>query len=240
VLPTNVILLTDENFVSFAAGGGLPWYRILGVADTATFKSGRIFGLAAQSDSVLVAWGSDMVFRLAVVGSDGSLVARADQAGFFGPFGSQTATAMAYGGGLLMFDGNPVRLTQIGFDLSRQPLGQNDQLLTFDETSAQIAPITLLGDPIAFWLTVFPGIDASQSATTHQLYGCALDRGDPKSCASTALIAATGLGGPGIGDEPVAAAALPDDSAFALAHTDVYGQSWLRIANMSCAQTSVP
>ena len=51
---------------------------------------------------------------------------------------------------------------------------------------------------------------------------------------STALIAATGLGGYAIAQQPVAAAAFPD-GAFAVAHTDAGGESWPRIGNLGCA-----
>jgi hypothetical protein len=235
-----VFLLTDESFVSFAAGDGKPWASILGAADTNTFKNLRIFGLSAQADRVLVAWGSDVILRLAVVGADATLVGRADQPNFFSFLGSRTATAMAMPTGLLMFDGNPVRLTEIGFDLSRPSLGQNTQLLTFYRTSPQVAPIVMASGAMAFWLTVFPSTDNSQGVTTHQLYGCALDLVDPKTCLATAPIAVTGLDGYGIAGEPVAAAALPSATAFAVAHTDVYGQSWLRIADLSCATNRAP
>lgn len=237
VLPTDVVAVTDENFVSFAAGRGLPWSGILGAADKDAFKTGRLYGLATQSSNVLVAWGTSTALRLAVLSSGGMLAARVDDGSFFGYLGSQTASAIPYGSGLLLFDSNPVRLTQIGFDLSHQTLGANTQLRTFYRTTAQVAAITFPERTVAFWLTVFPATDASQGLTTHQLYGCALDPANPATCDSTSLIAATGLGGYGIAGDPVAAAALPDDR-FAIAHTDVYGQSWLRIADLSCAVPS--
>ena len=232
---TNVLLLTDENFVSFAAGGGAPWTSILGEGDRDAFKTGRLWGLTGEADRLLIAWGVSSILRLAVVTTAGALVARADDTSFFGVLGSQTATAFPYGSGLLLFDGNPVRMTEIGFDLSRQTIGQNMQLQTFYRTTPQVAAITLAGSPIAFWLTVFPGTDRSQGSTTHQLYGCVLDLTAPGSCASTALIADTGLGGYAISNAPVAAAALPDGSGFAIASSDVTGQSWLRMANLGCA-----
>jgi hypothetical protein len=67
-----------------------------------------------------------------------------------------------------------------------------------------------------------------------------LDPANPAACVSTALIAATDLGGYGIAGDPVAAAALPDGSGFAIAHTDVNGQSWLRIADLRCAVPTEP
>src|SRR4029079_9926977 len=36
--PTNVFLLTYENFVSFASCGGVPWSGILGASDKDVFK----------------------------------------------------------------------------------------------------------------------------------------------------------------------------------------------------------
>ena len=143
---------------------------------------------------------------------------------------------------MLLFDGsgnsvggNAVRLTQIGFDLSLTALGGNNQLRTFYRTAPRVATVALQGQPVAFWLTVFPESDNSQGFTTHQLYGCLLDLAAPSACLATAAIAATGLGGYGIAEEPVAAAAFPDAAAFAIAHTDVNGRSWLRVANLGCA-----
>jgi hypothetical protein len=234
LVPTNILLVTEERFVSFASGG-TRWASILGAADQDALKSSRLFGLAAQGDGLMVAWGTMNALHLATVSGIGALVARADDASFFGNFGSQTATAFAYDTGLLLFDGNPVRVTQIGSDLSRQPLGKNAQLRTFYRTAPQIAPITLMGRLIAFWLTVFPATDNSQGSTTHQLYGCELALADPSSCVSTSPVAATGLDGYGIAGDPVAAAALPDGSGFAIAHSDVYGQTWLRIGDLRCA-----
>jgi len=239
-LSGDVVLLTDESFVSMAASVRAPWSNVLGVSDKDTLKNGRLFGLTAQADDVLVAWGTPSALRLAVVSSGGLLTARTDDGSFFGYLGSQTAAAIPYSDGLLLFDGNPVRLTQIAFDLSRQRLGQNTQMRTFNRTAAQVAAITLKDQLVAFWLTVFPGMDASQGVTTHQLYACVLDPANPATCVSTALIAATDLGGYGIAADPVAAAALPDGSGFAIAHTDVSGRSWLRIADLGCAVPSQP
>jgi len=143
---------------------------------------------------------------------------------------------MPFDTGLLLFDSNPVRATQIGFDLSRAPLGANTQLPTYYRSAPQVAPIVLEGQPFAFWLTVFPATDNSQSTALHQLYGCALDLGAPATCLGTALIATTGLAGSGIAQQPVAAAAFPGEAAFAVAHTDGAGQSWLRVADLSCAR----
>jgi hypothetical protein len=237
-LATDTLLLTDENFVSFATGHGVPWSSVLGADDEDAFKSTRIFGLAAQDDRVLIAWGGSSDLRLAVVTAGGALAAQGQFPGFFGDLGSATAIAFPYGSGLLLFSGNPLRMTEFGFDLSRQPLGANTQLRTFQRVTPQVALIDIAEQPVAFWLTVFPGTDASQAAATHQLYGCALDFARLGSCDSTSLIADTGLGGYTIEDEPVAAAAFPDGHAFAIAHSDVFGQSWLRISDLGCAVPS--
>ena len=159
---------------------------------------------------------------------------------FLAYLGTETATAIPWDTGLLLFDANPVRMTQIGFDLSRTVIGENQQLRTFYRTAPRIAAVPLAGRaagsrPIAFWLTVFPATDNSQGFTTHQLYGCELDLAAPAACATAAPIAATGLGGYGIAEEPVAAAAIPASDAFAIAHTDVDGRSWLRVADLGCA-----
>jgi hypothetical protein len=234
-LATDTLLLTDENFVSFASGHGVPWSNVLGTADKDAFKSSRVFGLAAQDDRVLIAWGGSTDLRLAVVTAGGALATQGQVGGFFGDLGSATATAFPYAGGLLLLSGNPLRMTELGFDLARQMLGANTQLRTFQRVTSQVALIDLGGEPVAFWLTVFPGTDASQGATTHQLYGCALDFAKLGTCDTTSLIADTGLGGYTLEDEPVAAAAFPDGHAFAIAHSDVFGQSWLRIGDLGCA-----
>jgi hypothetical protein len=230
-----VVLITDEHFVNVATGVIVPWSTILGAADRDTFKVGRIFGAAAEEDRVVLAWGAGSALRLAVVDAAGNLLTRADDSAFFSVQGSDTATAVPFETGLLMFDGNPVRLTQIGFDLSRTAVGQNTQLRAYYRITPRVAAIGLQGRPIGLWLTVFPATDNSQDVTTHQLYACELDLAAPASCLSTALVAATGIGGYAIAQQPVAAAAFPD-GAFAVAHTDAGGASWLRLANLGCAR----
>ena len=138
--------------------------------------------------------------------------------------------------GLLLFDGNPVRLTQIGFDLSRTPVGQNTQLRTFYRTTPRVAAIGLQGRPIALLADGVPG-HRQQPGIHHPpaLRRASWTSRRPPACLSTAPIAATGLGGYGIAQEPVAAAAFPDGAAFAVAHTDANGCSWLRVANLGCA-----
>lgn len=236
----SIVVITDEHFVNIATGTIVPWSTVLGAADRDAFKLSRIFGMAAQSDRVMLAWGTNSALRLAVVGADGDLITRNDDSAFFSAQGSDSATAAPIGNGLLMFDGNPVRLTQIAFDLSRTALGQNMELRTFYRQTPKVAAISLLGRPIAFWLTVFPVADNSQGVTTHQLYGCELDVASPAACLGVAPIAATGLGGYGIAQQPVAAAAVSGDGTFAVAHTDGDGASWLRIANLGCARSGAP
>jgi hypothetical protein len=231
---TAIVVITDEHFVNVATGVVVPWSTVLGAADRDTFKSGRIFGTAAETDRLLLAWGAGSALRLAVVDASGNLLTRADDGSFFGVQGSDTATAVPFETDLLVFDGNPVRMTEVGFDLSRIPVGQNTQLRAFTRTMPKVAAIDLQGRPIGFWLTVFPAADNSQAVTTHQLYACALDLAAPTSCIGTALIAATGLAGYAIAQQPVAAAAFPD-GAFAVAHSDATGGSWLRIGNLGCA-----
>jgi hypothetical protein len=233
-LPATTIVITDEHFVNVGSGRFVDWSTVLGAADRDTFKSGRLYGMAAQADRVLLAWGAGDALRVAVIDLSGQLLARADDDSFLGYLGAETTTAIPHSGGLLMFDGNPVRLTQIGFDLSRNVLGENTQLRTFYRSAPRIAAISLFGRPFAFWLTVFPGNDNSQGSTPHQLYGCELDIADPTTCIRPSLIASTGLGGYGIEAEPVAAAVLPGDGALALAHTDAAGRSWLRLADVGC------
>jgi hypothetical protein len=235
---TAIVVITDEHFVNVTTGVIVPWSTVLGAADQDTFKLGRIFGTAAQSDRLMLAWGSGSTLRLAVVDAAGNLLTRADDSAFFvASLGSETTTAVPFDTGLLLFDGNPVRATQFGFDLSRDPAGQNTQLRTFYRTTPRVAAIAPQGRPIGLWLTVFPATDNSQGVTTHQLYACALDLAAPTNCLSTALIASTGLDGYSIAQQPVAAAAFPD-GGFAVAHTDANGESWLRVANLGCARTT--
>jgi hypothetical protein len=235
-LETTAIVITDEHFVNLGTGRSVAWSTALGAGDGVGFQSGRLYGIAAQADRVLIAWGAGEVLRLAVMDTAGALIAMTQDDKFLADAGAgaETATTIPWGTGLLMFEGNPVRLTQIGFDLSLTVIGENQQLRTFYRTSARIAAVPVAGRPIAFWLTVFPATDNSQGFTTHQLYGCELDLAAPGACATTALIAATGLGGYGIAEEPVAAAALPASDSFAIAHTDVDGRTWLRVADLAC------
>jgi hypothetical protein len=152
---------------------------------------------------------------------------------FFAYLGAETASAMAVAGGLLLFDGNPVRTTEIDFALTRHALPPNQELETFYRTVPRVAGVLLDGQPVAFWLSVYPSTDNSQGSAPHQLYGCALDLAAPKACAAISLVATTDLGGYEIASEPVAAAALPGGDA-AIVHTDVDDRTWLRIADLSC------
>ena len=175
-LETTAIVITDEHFVNLGTGRSVAWSTVFGAGDSVGFQSGRLYGIATQADRVLIAWGAGEVLRLAVLDTAGALVAIATDDKFLAyPPGSETATAIPWDTGLLLFDGNPVRLTQIGFDLSRTVIGENQQLRTFYRTAPRIAAVPLAGRPVAFWLTVFPATDNSQGFTTHQLYGCELD-----------------------------------------------------------------
>ena len=89
---------------------------------------------------MLIAWGAGEVLRLAVLDTAGRAGCdRAEDDNFLAYLGSETATAIPWDTGLLLFDGNPVRLTQIGFDLSRTVIGENQQLRTFYRTAPRIA-----------------------------------------------------------------------------------------------------
>jgi hypothetical protein len=95
-----------------------------------------------------------------------------------------------------------------------------------------------MGRPVGIFLTVYPGTDNTQGNTLHRLYACALDVSDPATCATALPIAETGLGGYGIAEVPVAAAALPDGRLFAVAHSDAANRTWLRIVDMSCTTSA--
>jgi hypothetical protein len=229
------ILVTSERFINLATGASAFWVGALGKAAADGFQTGRLYGLTAQTGKVLVAWGTLSTLGLAVVDTAAHVLGNKLDDKFLGYLGAQTAAAMPVPEGLLLFDGNPVRATRIDFALARHELARNEQLKTFYRTAPRVAGLTVGGQPVAFWLTVFPSTDATQGSTTHQLYGCALDLADGKTCAGTALIASPGLGGYGLADEPVAAAALPDGARFAIVHTDAAGGTWLRVADLSCA-----
>ena len=99
----------------------MPWSTVLGAADRDAFEWGAIFGMAAQSDRVLLRGAAGSALRLAVLDAAGDLLTRADDSAFFAVQGSDTATAMPSNTGLLLFDGNPVRLTQIRFEFRARP-----------------------------------------------------------------------------------------------------------------------
>jgi len=233
--PTAVVAISDEHFVNIATGDIVSWSTVLDASDRDGLKNGRIYGIAGRPDRVMLAWGGSNVLRVAALTASGGLIARTADDNYLGYLGSDTTSAVPFETGLLMFDGNPVRLTQIAYDLSRVPLDQNTQLRTFYRTAPRVAATVAQGRPVAFWLTVFPANDNSQGFTTHQLYGCELDPTDAATCLRTALVAETGLGGYGIASQPVAAAAFPGEAAFAIAHSDSAGGTWLRIADLSCA-----
>jgi len=231
---TAVVAISDEHFVNIGTGDIVSWSTVLDAADRDALKTGRIYGIAARPDRVMVAWGASNVLRLAAVSASGGLIARTADNSYLDYVGTDTTSAVPFETGLLMFDGNPVRPTQIAFDLSRKPSDRNTQLKTFYRAAPRVAATVAQGRPVAFWLTVFPANDNSQGVTTHQLYGCELDPTDSSTCLRTALIAATGLTGYDVARAPVAAAAFPGEAVFAIAHTDSAG-SWLRIADLGCA-----
>lgn len=234
-LATTVIVITTEHFVNLATGKTVPWSNIF-PGEMTPFRTSVPYGLATDGSNVLMAWGAETNLRVALIDFSGKLVAQDQELGFLVYPSAQPPTAipMEYEG-LLLFDGNNVRATRIGLDLRRTVLGPNTQLKTFYRTAPRVAAIVLQNRPVAFWLTVFPDTDNSQGTTPHQLYGCELNLAAPATCLSTALIASTGLDGYGIGQEPVAAMALPDGSGFAIAHTDSDGRSWLNVSDLSCA-----
>ena len=234
-LPTTVIVITTEHFVNLATGKTVPWSDIF-PGEMTPFRTSVPYGLANVADEVLMAWGEQTNLRVALIDLSGKLLAQDQEPRFLAYPSAQPPTALPIENqGLLLFDGNNVRATMIGLDLSRTVLGPNTQLKTFYRTAPRVAPILLQGRPVAFWLTVFPDTDNTQGSTPHQLYGCELNLAAPATCLSTALIASTGLGGYGISQEPVSAAALPAGNGFAVAHTDTGGNSWLNVADLTCA-----
>ena len=235
-LPTTVIALTSEHFVNLATGKTVPWSSVIPGFGPAMgpFLTSLPYGLATDGNRVLMIWGEQSNLLVALIDASGTLIALEQDLNFLSYPGTPP-TAIPYDSGLLLFDGSSVRATKVGFDLTRTVLGTNTQLRAFYRSTPRVAAIVLQGHPVAFWLTVFPATDNTQGSTVHQLYGCQLDLANPASCLSTAPIASTGFSGYGIGQEPVAAAALPDGSGFAIAHTDSDGYSWLNVADLSCA-----
>jgi hypothetical protein len=232
--PPSTYLLTDERFINFAAGGNVTWSAMLGTAGADAFKTGRIVGLAALSDRVLMAWSRQGALTLTTVDFTGHLIGQLTYDSVLDTSLPDTATAIPFDTGLLMFDDNPVRLTQIGSDLSRRVIGKNAMLGVFARTAPQVAAIVQHGKPTAFWLTVFPDSDTSQATASHQLWGCTFDLSDPSSCQSLWQVdPMTGLMGYGVAQDPVAAAALPG-GGFAVAFTDAGGSSSLYVYDTSC------
>ena len=72
-LATSTLLITDERFVDVGGNHTATWSTILGAADAETFESGRLYGIAAENDRVLIAWGTNDVLRLAVLDTSGAL-----------------------------------------------------------------------------------------------------------------------------------------------------------------------
>jgi hypothetical protein len=231
--PVATVLLTTERFVNATTNRAVPWTTTLG-PDAQAFATGRVYGAVGQGNEILVAGGTGQSLGLMVLDTDGNVLRSGVDAQALSTLAADTTTTVPFGGGLLMFDGNAPMLTQIGFDLSRTQIGQTVQLATFSRTAPRVAPIVLMGRPVGIWLTVFPGTDVTQGNTLHQLYACALDVAAPAACATTIPIAQTGLGGYGIAQAPIAAAALPDGRTFAVAHSDAANRTWLRVTDMMC------
>ena len=88
----------------------VPWSTVLGAADRDAFKTGRIFGMAAQPDRVMVAWGSGSALRLAVHGRRRRAADAHRRQRLLQLFRAATRRPPCRSTtGLLMFDGNPVR-----------------------------------------------------------------------------------------------------------------------------------
>jgi len=239
-LAATIILLTTERFLNMANGAYVPWTAVLG-PEAQTLASGRVYGATSVGSEMLVAGGSGRSLGLMVLDSAGNVIrSGVDGLAFDSLASADAMTTLPFGGGLLMFDGNPTRLTQIGFDLSRTELGHNTQMATFYATAPRIAPIVVMGRPVGVWLTVFPGADNSQGTTVHQLYACALDVAAPAACATTLPIAQTGLSGYDIAPAPIGVVALADGRAFAVAHSDAAGHTWLRVTDMMCGPRAGP
>jgi hypothetical protein len=233
VAGAEVVLITDEHFVNVTTGLTVTWSALLGADDR--FKSSRVVGIASQTDHVLLARAVDGGLRVDRMGPDGANAGALVTPAFFGSAGSGEVNAVPFGSGLLLFDGNPVRLSQIGFDLSHRVLGENTQLRTFSAVRPDVAAVAPAGGRlIAFWLTIFPETDSTNIDASHALYACELDPAAPATCLRTARIANLALDGPDAVD-PVAAAVLPTGDAFAVAHTDNGGNTWLTIADLDCA-----
>ena len=73
-----------------------PGPTALGAGDARAFQSGKLYGIAAQADRVLIAWGPARVLRLAVLDTSGALVARPEQTGSSPPSAAETATAIPW------------------------------------------------------------------------------------------------------------------------------------------------
>jgi len=228
------LALTTERFLNFVTKTAVPWSTVLGEEPAKVFQKSRLYGVAAGPDRLLVAWGSDQTLAVAALDPAGTLLGLKVDDKFFGFQGQYGASVVPHPAGMWLFDGNPVRMTQIGFDLARTDLGQQDELRTFYRTVPVVAGLPWKGSAIGFWLTVFPGLDRSQAEYVHQVYGCQFQPGAAR-CDRKFLVAETGLGGYGIATEPMAATVLADGQGFAVAHSDAQGRTWLRIGDLGCA-----
>jgi hypothetical protein len=232
-LPGTAILLTTKHFVNMGAGLTIPWTTLLG-GEAQGLTTGALYGIAAANGEILVAGGGGSSLGLMVLDAAGNLLRSGVDTQAFDNAARDTTTAVPFAGGLLMFDGSPPRLTQIGFDLSRVELGRHAQMQTFYRTAPRVAGMVMMGKPVGVWLTVFPGTDNTQGSTAHQLYGCVFDVTNPDACATQLPIARTGLNGYVIDQHAIGAAALTD-TMFAVAHHDQSNHTWLRIADMACS-----
>ena len=119
-LATSTIVITDEHFVNVGSGRAVAWSPSSAPPTAQPSNPAVCTASRPQADRVLIAWGTNDVLRLAVldaVGRPGG--ARRRQTGFFDSSAATRRPRSRGDTGLLLFDGNGVRLTQIGFDLSR-------------------------------------------------------------------------------------------------------------------------
>jgi hypothetical protein len=232
-MPGAIIALTTAHFVNLTTGTTVAWTTALG-PDAQALASGSVYGAAATAGEILVAGGGGTSLGLMVLDPAGRVLRSGIDPQGLGTVNPETTTAIPYGTGLLMIDGNPPRLTQIGFDLSRTELGHHLQMETFYRTTPRVAAVPLAGDVVGIWLTVFPTPDNSQGGTAHQVFGCALDVANPSSCTRMFSVAETGLTGYLVAPSPIAATGL-DQRTIAVAHSDAHNRTWLRITDTLCS-----
>jgi hypothetical protein len=230
------VAITSERIVNLTTGASRAWSADLDQDAVDILTNGTIYGAGGTADQLLVAAGRQSTGQgLLLLRIDSSLnVASSrveDYSGSNVP--AATISAALAGDELVLFDGNPLRLSRIDGEPSVEAIGLHEELPTFYRTFSRVSAAPFRGGLVGFWYTSYPSPDNAQGSYVHSVYGCDLDLAEPAACTNRFLIDPTGHTGFTVAGQPLAAAQVAGD-LYAVAYTDVNARAWLRIVDLGC------